>query len=281
MSATAVTKRASTRTAKPATGRAAKPTTGRAAGKHRSRLAKAVDQLGRDIVTGRYPVGSVLPVEAKLCEALGVGRNTLREAVKVLSDKGMLRTARRYGTRVLQRPLWNMLDVAVLLWLKEDPAYAAELNGDLTEIRAVLEPLAAQRAAERGAQTLGAEMLETARRLDGPELEAVFAADLQFHAMLYEGTGSPMLSQFGKVIVSMMEATFHLDGYAVYEPNTEQHVRIAKAIAAGDGMRAGRETEKLLAVNLHDISASRQARLATPPSPVPGSTRRRKTIPSL
>ena len=244
-----------------------KPVASRNGGKHQSRLAGAVDRLGRDIVSGRYPIGSTLPVEAKLCEALGVGRNTLREAVKVLSDKGMLKTARRYGTRVLHRRLWNILDVTVLLWLKEDPAYAAELNGDLTDIRAVLEPLAAQRAAERGPPHLGAEMLEAALRLDGSELEVVFAADLQFHAMLYDGTGSLMLSQFGKLIVSMMEATFHLDGFTVYKPNAEQHIRIAKAISAGDGTGAGRETERLLAVNLQDVSTSRQAhKLTSTPS---------------
>ena len=246
-------------------------------GKHRSRLAEAVDRLGRDIVSGRYPIGSVLPVEAKLCDALGVGRNTLREAVKVLSDKGMLKTARRYGTRVLHRRLWNILDVTVLLWLKEDPAYAVELNGDLTDIRAVIEPLAAQRAAERGGPQLGAEMLEAALRLDGSELEVVFAADLQFHAMLYDGTGSLMLSQFGKLIVSMMEATFHLDGFTVYKPNTEQHIRIAKAISAGQGSRAARETERLLAVNLHDVSTSRRARRIASSGPDPASAKRRKT----
>jgi DNA-binding FadR family transcriptional regulator len=236
-----------------------------------------VDRLGRDIVSGRYPIGSVLPVEVKLCDALGVGRNTLREAVKVLSDKGMLKTARRYGTRVLHRRLWNILDVAVLLWLKEDPAYAVELNGDLTDIRAVIEPLAAQRAAERAPPQLGEEMLETALRLDGSELEVVFAADLQFHAMLYDGTGSMMLSQFGKLIVAMMEATFHLDGFTVYRPNTEQHIRIAKAISAGDGALAGRETERLLAVNLHDISVSRRARGLTRPNSNPALSKRRKT----
>ena len=239
-----------------------------------------MDRLGRDIVSGRYAIGSVLPVEAKLCEALGVGRNTLREAVKVLSDKGMLKTARRYGTRVLHRRLWNLLDVAVLLWLKEDPAYAVELNGDLTDIRAALEPLAAQRAAERGPPLLGEEMLEAALRLDGSELEVVFAADLQFHAMLYDGTGSLMLSQFGKLIISMMEATFHLDGFTVYKPNTEQHIRIAKAIVAGNGARARRETEKLLAVNLHDISVSRRARGLTSRGSNPGPTKRRKTTSS-
>jgi DNA-binding FadR family transcriptional regulator len=95
--------------------------------------------------------------------------------------------------------------------------------------------------------------------------------------MLYDGTGSLMLSQFGKLIVSMMEATFHLDGFAVYKPNTEQHIRIAKAISAGDGTRAGRETQKLLAVNLQDISVSRRARGLTDRSPKPVVLKRRKT----
>jgi DNA-binding FadR family transcriptional regulator len=52
-----------------------------------------VDVLGEDIVSGRYPVGVSIPPEPMLCEALGVSRTVVREAVKSLVAKGLLITA--------------------------------------------------------------------------------------------------------------------------------------------------------------------------------------------
>jgi len=54
-----------------------------------------VEQLGRRIVLGYYPLGNTLPKEEELVGSLGVSRTVIREAVKVLCGKGLVRTARR------------------------------------------------------------------------------------------------------------------------------------------------------------------------------------------
>ena len=72
-----------------------------------------VETLGRRIANGFYAVGEVIPKEDQLAASLGVSRTTVRDAIKVLSGKSLVRTARRYGTRVQPVDDWNLLDPAI------------------------------------------------------------------------------------------------------------------------------------------------------------------------
>ncbi|TIV43970.1 MAG: FadR family transcriptional regulator, partial [Mesorhizobium sp.] len=58
----------------------------------------------------------LLPREDDLCAMLGVSRTSVREAVKVLSAKGLVEARRRAGVRVLPRDNWRLLDPVVLGW---------------------------------------------------------------------------------------------------------------------------------------------------------------------
>lgn len=68
-----------------------------AAGSRYSLLAESVIE---DIGAGRYPVGSMLPTEAELCEQFGVSRHTVREALRKLREMGMVSRHQGIGTRV-------------------------------------------------------------------------------------------------------------------------------------------------------------------------------------
>src|SRR3546814_12853188 len=62
--------------------------------------------LAEEISSGRYPVGSRFPTESELKEKLGVGRHSIREALKLLAEQGMLGRRRKTGTVVLaDRPV--------------------------------------------------------------------------------------------------------------------------------------------------------------------------------
>nr|WP_272212682.1 GntR family transcriptional regulator [Marinicella sp. W31]MDC2878593.1 GntR family transcriptional regulator [Marinicella sp. W31] len=71
---------------------------------------EAVTVLGRRITNDVYGPGEIMPTEPELAESLNVSRATIRDAIKVLSGKGLVRTARRYGTRVRPLDEWNLLD---------------------------------------------------------------------------------------------------------------------------------------------------------------------------
>ena len=66
----------------------------------RGQVKSVVDILGKRIAAGQYHEGETLPIEQQLAQSLGVGRNALREAVKVLSGNGLISTATRSGTRI-------------------------------------------------------------------------------------------------------------------------------------------------------------------------------------
>jgi|SRR5688572_6229253 GntR family transcriptional regulator len=68
------------------------------------RYVKIAAGLRRAIAEGRYPVGAQLPTEHELCRSLGVSRFTVREAIRVLSNAGLVRRKARAGTVVAALP---------------------------------------------------------------------------------------------------------------------------------------------------------------------------------
>jgi len=102
-------------------------------------LAKALtgELVGR-IVRGVYPSGTPLPPEPALCETFSVSRTVIREAVKVLQEKGLVQVRQGSGTIVTPSANWNMLDELVLTAaIAEDDSLA--ILDDLVVTRRLLE----------------------------------------------------------------------------------------------------------------------------------------------
>ena len=114
--------------------------------------AGILDELGRSIANGVFAEGVLLPRESALQEQFGASRQTVREAIKVLAAKGMVRARRRAGTFVQPRGSWNLLDPDVLRWHSAE-AVPRQMLQDLFEIRYLIEPACAQFAAQRGEPT--------------------------------------------------------------------------------------------------------------------------------
>src|SRR5690606_18503920 len=129
-----------------ATGAPTRSATARGSGR---RLRGAIAHyLGTAIVSGRIAPGARLTGEVENAEALNVSRSAYREAVQVLTAKGLVASKPKDGTRVLPRSNWNLLDPMVLAWAfagEPDPGFVR----DLFELRAVVEPAVARLAAER------------------------------------------------------------------------------------------------------------------------------------
>jgi|YNPMSStandDraft_1061717.scaffolds.fasta_scaffold21491_3 DNA-binding GntR family transcriptional regulator len=74
------------------------------AGRPKAPLYQRIEtQLREAIAEGRYPVGSLLPTEAELCERLRVSRHTVREALRRLKDAGLVERRQGAGTLVIAR----------------------------------------------------------------------------------------------------------------------------------------------------------------------------------
>src|SRR5579872_502849 len=76
--------------------------------------AIVISELIDRIVSGEYSPGSLLPPEPALCQLFDVSRSVVREALKVLEEKGLVTVRQGQGTLVAGPGEWNLLDPAVL-----------------------------------------------------------------------------------------------------------------------------------------------------------------------
>lgn len=201
------------------------------------RARNAVDTLGGWIVNGRFPPDTVMPNEAALAEALGTSRATVRDAVKVLSGKGLLRTARRYGTRVMPFDDWNFLDAEVVGWHHRDHPRMARIFAETTELRAIIEPEAAALAAVRATDRQRALVLSAAQEMrpEADDRAALFAADCQFHLTILEATQNRVMRQMRPIFLAILRVSYE---YGVRPENPvvtrDGHLRVAEAIVRAD-----------------------------------------------
>src|ERR687891_2273664 len=98
----------------------------------RRRLSdQLVESVVAAIVAGEYPPGSVLPSEAQLARMAGVSRLTVREAVKSLQARGVLRVEQGRGTFVNQPSSWSPLDRVLIAAHSTDDAARVGLTRKL------------------------------------------------------------------------------------------------------------------------------------------------------
>lgn len=107
---------------------------------------RVTQELGRAIVGGAYEPREGLPTEAELCVRFGVSRTAVREAVKMLSAKGLVSSKPRQGISVMPQDAWNIFDSDVLQWLLEGNPSLTVLK-EFFQMRIAIEPEAAALAA--------------------------------------------------------------------------------------------------------------------------------------
>lgn len=210
-------------------------------------------EIGKGIVTGATPPGHLLPGELEIAERMGVSRSVVREALRMLSAKGLVASRPKAGTKVRPRDEWNLMDPVLLGWMF-DGAPPLRFVRDLFELRMVVEPAAAEFAARRrtGSQLarMGHALEEMARH--GLATEAGRSADHSFHAVLLEATGNAMMISLSAGIAAAVRWTtfFKYRGSRRPRDPMPEHRALYDAIAEGDETRA-----RLAAVDLIDQAA--------------------------
>ena len=172
--------------------------------------SQVVHELGRRIVGGELAPGESLPREELLAEQLGVSRTALREAMKVLTAKGLIESRQKTGTRVRDTVHWNQLDADVLAWR------CASMPTDdfvekLVEMREVIEPAAASAAARRRDDTQLARIEAAyAAMAAATDLDAWSTADLAFHEAVLRATNNELMASLFSVIETALGSYFQL-----------------------------------------------------------------------
>ena len=216
-------------------------------------------KLGMAILSGQYQPGDTLSGEVAFAEELDVSRSAYREAIQVLTAKGLVESRPKAGTRVLPRTRWNLLDPDVLAW-----AFAGEPDiqfvRDLFELRAIVEPAAARLAAQRRNKDDIKVMKDAlaAMRRHTLATDAGRAADRDFHNAILKATGNDALIVLTASIGAAVNWTTQYKQRARALPRnpSPDHVRVFDAIAAGDPQAAADAMSVLVQLALEDTASA-------------------------
>jgi len=212
-------------------------------------------KLGTAILSGEYAPGDTLSGEVEFSKTLDVSRSAYREAVQVLTAKGLVESRPKIGTRVLPRSRWNLLDPDVLAWAFAGEPDITFVRG-LFELRAIVEPAAAALAAERRERSdlkVMKDSLAAMRRLT-LATEAGRAADREFHDAVLTATRNDALIVLSASIGAAVNWTtqFKQRGRALPRNPLPDHMLVYEAIAAGDANAASTAMRTLVDLALED-----------------------------
>lgn len=208
----------------------------------RSLVDIALEQIRQRIDDGTWLLGQRLPPEPELAEIIGISRNTVREAVRVLTFSGVLEVRQGDGTyvRACADPLSTMQALA-----RSSVEQALEARG-MIEIEA--SRLAALRRTEADLIALREALAASAARSSYEDLQDYIDHDLVFHQRVVDSAHNPVLSElyryFSQVIRVGLERTISDPDRA--QPCFDLHRELLDAIERQDADAAAAANRALL-----------------------------------
>jgi DNA-binding FadR family transcriptional regulator len=223
------------------------------------------NRIGIAIITGVYSADNPIPIEAQLCREYDASRPVLREAVKMLTAKGLLAARPRRGTWVQPEERWNLLDPDVLGWLLER-RFSRALLIEFTEMRLAVEPAAATLAAsvagpaEKAAIGNAIGRMQAADRGDDDPLDS----DIAFHVAVLRASRNRFYTQLTGFTSTALRFSIRMTNRykGVRLASVADHKKVADAIIAGKPGEAGEAMRRLIQEAL-DIISRREASSAT------------------
>jgi GntR family galactonate operon transcriptional repressor len=221
-----------------------------------------VDMLGGDIINGRLQPGDLLPSEDVLLARYGVSRTVLREALNVLSGKGLLDARPKRGTMVRPRSDWSQLDPVVLGWRRAKQHRTLERSLDqLMEVRRIIEPAAAALAAQqRTAKDLARiDAAYLAMEQAGGAVLAFVDADVAFHIACLEAAHNDFLLPVAHAIRTELMSSMRVTNR---DPEENRRVSLPLHRAIRDAIAAREPDAARLAMQRHLDDTERRRRRA-------------------
>jgi DNA-binding FadR family transcriptional regulator len=200
-----------------------------------------VNRLGHQIVSGRFSAIDGLPNEGVLSSELKISRTAVREAIKMLTAKGLVGSRPRRGTEVRPVSDWNLLDSDVLRWLRESPP-DRRIVIELLELRLGFEPEAAALAARRADATQLARIGEAygfMRESAAGNYDPV-EADCRFHESIIAATNNRFYQPLGALVRTALSLTAPITNAIFGHPvgDLAAHGEVLVAIEGKDEQRA-------------------------------------------
>jgi DNA-binding FadR family transcriptional regulator len=214
----------------------------------RPRVQKNVTRaIASDICADIFPVGGFLPTENELCLRYGVSRTVIRESLKILESKGLVRGRSRVGTVVCAKEEWNGPRI-----------FEFDLLACVLDARRAIEPFAAELAAERATVQ---DVAEIERAWEGmrdaeSDLDAFSQADFAFHAALLKASHNQVFMQLASIIQAALEFSLYASAEAAdaRDEALEVHKRLVDALRMRDKATARECSRRLLDLAARDLA---------------------------
>jgi len=213
---------------------------------------EVMDQLTASIVSGRAPVGSLLPREVDLAEQYGVSRGVARETIRAMEERGLIAVRHGRGAVVNAERDWDMLApevLSALLATDAGPAVLAQYIDSRRIIEVEAVSLAATRAEPDDIARLEDSMTAMAAVAERSELGDSIAeqrfheADLAFHQNIFAAARNQVLASLVRRI--------HEALYIARMPLARPQNRVQRALPEHQAI--------LDAIRAHDPEAARAA----------------------
>lgn len=192
-----------------------------------------VEKIKEGLISGAITPGEFLPSETELSERFGVGKSSVREAIKMLEALGVVEICKGNGSRIrttVDSSVMNPLIFQLILQSRE------ESRDKLVEFRRMIEVsgslLAIDNAGEEDIAKLKAVHERTKK--DFKKGKATVDNDMEFHNMIYESTHNPFVVSIGRSIMELFQPSLVIANRDYSKIVTDNHDKILKALEQRD-----------------------------------------------
>jgi DNA-binding FadR family transcriptional regulator len=200
-------------------------------------------ELLDDVAAGRFAPGEMLPREVDLVERFKISRGVVRECLRGLEERGIVRVKHGRGATVNEPSEWDVFDPDVLEAMLRSP-HGDEVEAEAIECQRLLEVEAAGRAAERARENDLDALNGALERMAGAAEHAVrvpaavdrfHEAHMDFHRAVVQAAGNRAIGRMsGPLHRALAIAARHRGQDSELERAIGEHQRIVTAVAAGD-----------------------------------------------
>jgi DNA-binding FadR family transcriptional regulator len=226
----------------------------------RSVVERIVERITNAIINGELKPGDKIPTELELSESIGVGRNSVREAIKILVSLGVLQIRRAEGTFVCDSFNDHMLDPLVYGLIMEKDA-----SRDIVELRRIFETgileLVIRRVTDGQLRLVERAFRHLEQVVNSPDVtaEQVLDADIAFHRVLVRISDNSLIDRVSNMIERLtvpsrrrtIEQMLSLDNG---RRMIDLHAELVDVIRARDSVGISAAMENHFSLWIHEVS---------------------------
>ncbi|PMR74024.1 FadR/GntR family transcriptional regulator [Billgrantia endophytica] len=190
-----------------------------------------LERIKGALINGELKPGDYLPSETELTQSLGIGKSSVREAIKMLQAVGIVEVRRGQGTMIRREPGDPLVDPMAFGMI-----LARGMTRDVLEFRRMFEPAYTLQAMQNAMPEDHARIRQTIEALEAAIVNGEQTArhDMAFHRAILHATHNPMTIRVGETLIQLIEAALETSMQTLPAVALKDHRAIYAAFQAGD-----------------------------------------------